>query len=92
MKASTLLNILSHLPADAEIVLGEAESAIAAEFRKLVPGHIADKVLPLSEVPATSEKTTLRTDGPTLKEYLAAGYSADSYPPTGYAAREEKTE
>ena len=84
MKASTLLNILAHLPADAEIVLGEAESAIAAEFRKLVPGHIADKVLPLSEVPATP---TLRTDGPTLKEYVAAGYSADTYPPAGYAAR-----
>lgn len=46
MKASTLINILSHLPADVEIVLGEAESAIAAEFRKVVPAHVADKVLP----------------------------------------------
>ena len=46
MKATTLLNILSHLPADAEIVLGEAESAIVAEFRKLVPAHVADKVVP----------------------------------------------
>lgn len=46
MKAATLLNILAHLPAEAEIVLGEAESAIVAEFRKLVPAHVADKVLP----------------------------------------------
>ena len=46
MKASTLLNILAHLPAEAEIVLGEAESAIVAEFHKLVPAHVADKVVP----------------------------------------------
>lgn len=46
MKAATLLNILSHLPAEAEVVLGEAESAILAEFRKLVPTHVADKVVP----------------------------------------------
>lgn len=58
MKAATLLNILSHLPADAEIVLGEAESAIAAEFRKLVPAHVADKVLPPAPVepPATKSE------------------------------------
>lgn len=29
----------------------------------------------------------LRTDGPTLEEYVAAGYSPESYPPQGYAAR-----
>lgn len=29
----------------------------------------------------------LRTDGPTLEEYVKAGYSAESYPPTGYAPR-----
>ena len=60
MKASTLLNILAHLPADAEIVLGEAESAIAAEFRKLVPAHVADAVLPLPK----TEPTTLRPATP----------------------------
>jgi hypothetical protein len=27
----------------------------------------------------------MRTDGPTLDEYVKAGYSADSYPPRGYA-------
>ena len=29
----------------------------------------------------------LRTDGPTLAEYVAAGYSAANYPPSGYAAK-----
>jgi hypothetical protein len=32
----------------------------------------------------------LRTDGPTLAEYVARGYSAETYPPQGYAAREER--
>ena len=30
----------------------------------------------------------LRTDGPTLEEFTAAGYPADKYPPRGYAKRE----
>ncbi len=55
MKASTLINILSHLPADTEIVLGEAESAIAEEFRKLVPAHVADAVLPPAAPPEKTE-------------------------------------
>jgi hypothetical protein len=29
----------------------------------------------------------LRTDGPTLDEYVSAGYSAETYPPRGYEAR-----
>ncbi|MDE2097470.1 MAG: hypothetical protein KGL39_09515 [Patescibacteria group bacterium] len=31
----------------------------------------------------------LRTDGPTLAEYVAAGYKAESYPPQGYAPKLE---
>jgi hypothetical protein len=29
----------------------------------------------------------LRKDGPTVAEYVAAGYQADDYPPKGYASR-----
>lgn len=29
----------------------------------------------------------LRTDGPTVSEYVAAGYQAQNYPPQGYASR-----
>lgn len=32
-------------------------------------------------------ESTLRGDGPTLEQYLAAGYSADTYPPEGYAPK-----
>lgn len=34
----------------------------------------------------------LRTDGPTLAEYIAAGYSKESYPPEGYAAKADPAE
>jgi hypothetical protein len=29
----------------------------------------------------------LKEDGPTIAEWVAAGYSADAYPPSGYASR-----
>lgn len=34
---------------------------------------------------AVDPATKLRLDGPTLKEYVEAGYKAESYPPKGYA-------
>ena len=46
---------------------------------------------PEPQKPAPEPKVTpepLRTDGPTLEEYVAAGYKAENYPPKGYAARE----
>lgn len=34
------------------------------------------------------EDAPLRTDGPTLEEYVKSGYLAENYPPAGYAAKE----
>ncbi len=40
-----------------------------------------------SRKPAQQEgQQPLRTDGPTLEEFVAAGYLAENYPPAGYAA------
>lgn len=36
---------------------------------------------------AGQSREPLREDGPTLEEYIAAGYKAETYPPRGYAAR-----
>ena len=36
---------------------------------------------------AAGEAATLRDDGPTVAEYVAAGYLATNYPPQGYTAR-----
>ncbi|EZP57435.1 hypothetical protein [Sphingomonas sp. RIT328] len=33
------------------------------------------------------ESGELKTDGPTVGEYVAAGYPAKNYPPAGYASR-----
>lgn len=38
-------------------------------------------------VAAPPPPSSLRDDGPTLDEYVAAGYLAENYPPTGYAAK-----
>ncbi|MDA8521985.1 hypothetical protein [Acidovorax sp. NCPPB 4044] len=34
----------------------------------------------------------LRDDGPTVAQYVAAGYGAESYPPAGYASRSTEDE
>lgn len=39
---------------------------------------------------ATVEEAPLRIDGPTLAEFVAAGYSAEDYPPAGYAVRTDE--
>lgn len=42
---------------------------------------------PQPEVPQTDVPQPLRTDGPTVAEFVAAGFLASEYPPQGYAAR-----
>lgn len=34
-----------------------------------------------------TDEDELKTDGPTVAEYVAAGYPARNYPPAGYASR-----
>lgn len=62
-------------PADPEPVTAETELATA-------PADPEPDAAPAAE-------PELRTDGPTLEEFLAAGYKAELYPPSGYAARTE---
>ena len=38
------------------------------------------------------ESEQLREDGPTVEEYVAAGYQAANYPPQGYASRSTEAE
>ena len=39
------------------------------------------------EASAADGERATRQDGPTLREFLDAGYKASAYPPAGYAAR-----
>lgn len=40
----------------------------------------------MSNTAESDQPIQLKTGGPTLEEYVAAGYSAENYPPQGYAA------
>ncbi|KPY33139.1 HeH/LEM domain-containing protein [Pseudomonas syringae] len=40
----------------------------------------------------SDESWRLRTDGPTVSEYVAAGYKASNYPPKGYESRSSAEE
>ena len=44
------------------------------------------------ENPPDVDARGLRTDGPTIDEFVEAGYPASNYPPYGYASRSEQSE
>lgn len=44
------------------------------------------------EEKAARGSAELKTDGPTLEEYVKAGYKASAYPPTGYTSKSSKEE
>lgn len=52
------------------------------------------KVLDIAFAPegARHSKPKLRTDGPTVEQYVAAGYPAKNYPPHGYSSRSTSEE
>lgn len=60
----------------------------AASPPVVIPAPQQKLVLKLSEAQAQKPQQKLRNDGPTLEEYVAAGYDPESYPPEGYAVRE----
>jgi hypothetical protein len=64
----------------AAVLMAGAGLALAASVISLPSGAAA-------AVEPDETAAELRTDGPTLEEYVAAGYSAENYPPTGYAER-----
>lgn len=70
---------VSSLPVD---VVDAPEAAPEAE----APEAVVES--PVVEI--VQPKTGLRLDGPTLAEYVAAGYDAANYPPAGYAAKSER--
>lgn len=49
-------------------------------------GYFPKAVEKPAEAPK-AESMPLRMDGPTLEEYIKAGYKAETYPPEGYAPK-----
>jgi hypothetical protein len=65
---------------------------VAFDFNTARPTKIAGKPLVdpgRSPQQGPRNAQGLRTDGPTLQEWTAAGYPAKAYPPTGYARRDD---
>jgi hypothetical protein len=65
-------------------VYGRLDPGVATE----VPDRVAKELIALGRaVEAKDVPPPLRDDGPTIEEFVAAGYSAATYPPQGYAPR-----
>lgn len=71
--------------------LAKIQAAKAAKNGTAIP-HATPHIVPAAVVHAATDAPVahaaakpLRTDGPTLGEWIDAGYTADTYPPVGYA-------
>lgn len=51
-----------------------------------------DTLVALGAVRRATDDDELRHDGPTIADFVAAGYKASSYPPRGYASRSSADE
>jgi hypothetical protein len=88
--------ILSHMkagsasivpdPMDPEDIARAAEE-IARKARAQADAAKALKDAKQKEVDDVIAAASLKTDGPTIAEWVAAGYMAGNYPPSGYASR-----
>lgn len=52
----------------------------------------AESPEPAREPETKSDALTLKQDGPTVEEWVLAGYAAEHYPPHGYASRSTEEE
>ncbi|MES2175102.1 MAG: hypothetical protein V4523_14305 [Pseudomonadota bacterium] len=71
---------------DKDVLTGTMHSVTRARAAELKANRLVEIV---SDEPHAEDEvdTELRTDGPTVGEYVAAGYFASAYPPVGYASR-----
>ena len=51
-----------------------------------IPASLLNKCVPVASDDADADLITGQNTGPTVQEYVAAGYRAENYPPEGYEA------
>ncbi len=61
-------------------------------YPKYVNGVIVNNPDEEAKVAVPKEEASLKQDGPTVEEWVAAGYKASAYPPDGYASKSSKEE
>lgn len=59
-----------------------------------LPKAEAQRLLDLNaaEIATEAEAEELKQDGPTIEEFVKAGYNPENYPPAGYASRSKPEE
>lgn len=70
---------------DKDVLAGSEHSVTRARAAALKANGLIEIVS--DEAHPDDDASELRTDGPTIAEYVAAGYPATAYPPVGYASR-----
>lgn len=78
-------------PMDPEAVAAAAEE-IARRARAEAEAAKALKAAEQKKVEETLKTAALRQDGPTIAEFVAAGYKPSAYPPAGYASKSPQEE
>lgn len=95
LNVGDVINYLSHFEHDAEVLIeeGVAKVKALAHHTRAPVGSIEEGIKAISQgekpyADVSQPAAVLRNDGPTLAEWVQAGYPADKYPPPGYAKRE----
>ncbi len=70
-------------------LLSDLLAAKDPEFRVVHTHEVVSHENVLVDAPPPRDAKGLRLDGPTLAEFVKAGYAATSYPPKGYADKRE---
>lgn len=99
-KVKRLIELVGEAKGLAQELVEAGEHAIAPVYRHMMDAHTqasrrvaqvesyeAEQTANSKATEAKSGTPELRTDGPTKEEYVAAGYKAENYPPSGYAPR-----
>jgi hypothetical protein len=88
-KDPNIINYLGHTKYPCYATKPDGEKVIVnnTEEEAAVLGHETK-----AEAAQGWKEPILKNDGPTIKEYVAAGYKAKNYPPHGYASKSTQEE
>ncbi|BEV43930.1 hypothetical protein [Afipia carboxidovorans] len=68
-------------------VTAERKAELRARGYRIIDAVFAPPGYRSPDTKPARSNDALREDGPTVAEFVAAGYPADKYPPSGYASR-----
>lgn len=84
---ATLIRVLKREVAELEPRIVSVKAQLAASEAELLNLQPARQPKAEPDEPNNVDESGLRTDGPTVQEYVDHGFLASGYPPKGYASR-----